>query len=105
MKDQVVQAELENEDSADLDAHADIMSREKELTHKNLGIAAGFDTLAETFGDVVYVHRRGNTMQMPCCGKWSVFNAAEMMSEDGPYYVRCTNCFHDIAVERSCNAD
>lgn len=33
-------------------------------------ISVGYDTLANGFGDVLYIRRRGITVECPFCGKW-----------------------------------
>lgn len=50
-------------------------------------LVAAYDSLADTFGDLVYAKRDDNKVECPLCGDW-----ADLFDGDGGCRIECNNC-------------
>lgn len=52
-----------------------------------MALPAAYDSLADTFGDLVYAKRDDNKVECPLCGDW-----ADLFDGDGGCHIECNNC-------------
>jgi hypothetical protein len=56
-----------------------VVVRDATVPSKKFVVRAGYDTLADAFGDDVYIRRVEDKVECPCCGRWAAATTTSLL--------------------------